>query len=162
MKILVTGGCGFIGSNFIRWMLEKYPDYSLVNVDKLTYAGNLKNLSDLSGSPRYTFVRGDITDAGLMEKIVRDGVDAIAHLAAESHVDRSIEDPGQFMKTNVFGTFVLLETVRKLAPARTIRFLHISTDEVYGSLERRGPLRKKRPWPRTAPIRRARPRQTSW
>ena len=93
MKILVTGGCGFIGSNFIRYFLKSYPSYSLINVDKLTYAGNLENLSDLSHSPRYHFMRGDIAEAPLMEELISKGMDAIVNFAAESHVDRSIEDP---------------------------------------------------------------------
>ena len=134
MKILVTGGCGFIGSNFIRYFLKSHPDYSLINVDKLTYAGNLANLSDVSHSPHYHFIRGDIADAPRIEELINKGVDAIVNFAAESHVDRSIEDPSAFIKTNVFGTFALLEAVRKLFPKQRIRFLHISTDEVYGSL----------------------------
>ena len=138
MKILVTGGCGFIGSNFIRYLLKTYPEVSIINVDKLTYAGNLENLSDFSHSPRYYFIRGDIAEAPLMEELVRKGVDAIVNFAAESHVDRSIEDPGAFMKTNIFGTFVLLEAVRKVFPGQKIRFIHISTDEVYGSLSETG------------------------
>jgi len=138
MKILVTGGCGFIGSNFIRYFLKFYPNDFLINLDKLTYAGNLENLSDLSGSPRYSFLRGDIADAPLMEELISKGIDAIINFAAESHVDRSIEDPHAFMKTNVFGTFVLLEAVRKVFPKQKIRFLHVSTDEVYGSLGETG------------------------
>ncbi|OGP92359.1 MAG: dTDP-glucose 4,6-dehydratase [Deltaproteobacteria bacterium RBG_16_48_10] len=138
MRILVTGGCGFIGSNFIHYVLKKYRDYSLINVDKLTYAGNLKNLSDLSHSARYTFVKGDIADSQRMEEVIHQGVDAIINFAAESHVDRSIEAPSEFMKTNVFGTFVLLEAIRKVFPKQSIRFLHVSTDEVYGSLGETG------------------------
>jgi len=138
MKILVTGGCGFIGSNFIRYFLKSHPDDLVINIDKLTYAGNLENLSDLSRSPRYHFVRGDIGDALRVEELIGKGVEAIVNFAAESHVDRSIEDPSAFMKTNVFGTFVLLEAVRKVFPKRQIRFLHISTDEVYGSLGQTG------------------------
>ena len=138
MRILVTGGCGFIGSNFVRYLLKTHPDYSLINVDKLTYAGNIENLSDLSNSPRYHFVRGDIADAPRMEELISKGVDAIVNFAAESHVDRSIEDPNAFMKTNVFGTFALLEAVRKVFPKQRIRFIHISTDEVYGSLSEFG------------------------
>ncbi|MEW6375852.1 MAG: dTDP-glucose 4,6-dehydratase [Thermodesulfobacteriota bacterium] len=145
MKILVTGGCGFIGSNFIRYFLKSYPDYSLINVDKLTYAGNLENLSDISHSPRYHFIRGDIAEAHRMEELIIKGVDAIVNFAAESHVDRSIEDPSAFMKTNVFGTFVLLEAVRKVFPGRRIRFLHISTDEVYGSLGETGAFTEETP-----------------
>jgi dTDP-glucose 4,6-dehydratase len=145
MKILVTGGCGFIGSNFIRYLLKTYPDYSVINVDKLTYAGNLENLSDLSPSPRYHFLRGDIADASQMEERVSKGVDAVVNFAAESHVDRSIEDPTAFMKTNVFGTFVLLETLRKVFPKQRILFLHVSTDEVYGSLGESGAFTEETP-----------------
>ena len=145
MKILVTGGCGFIGSNFIRYFLKSYPDYILINVDKLTYAGNLENLADLSHSPRYHFIRGDIADASQMEELISQGVDAIINFAAESHVDRSIEDPNAFIKTNVFGTFVLLEAVRKVFPTRRVRFIHISTDEVYGSLGETGMFTEEMP-----------------
>ncbi len=145
MKILVTGGCGFIGSNFIRHLLKTYPDYSVINVDKLTYAGNLENLSDLSSSPRYHFLRGDIAEASQMEELVSKGVDAIVNFAAESHVDRSIEDPTAFMKTNVFGTFVLLETLRKVFPKQRILFLQVSTDEVYGSLGESGAFTEETP-----------------
>ena len=145
MRILVTGGCGFIGSNFIRYLLKTYPEVSIINVDKLTYAGNLENLSDLSHSPRYYFIRGDIAEAPLMEELIRKGVDAIVNFAAESHVDRSIEDPGAFMKTNIFGTFVLLEAVRKVFPGQKIRFIHISTDEVYGSLSETGAFTEDTP-----------------
>ena len=134
MKILVTGGCGFIGSNFIRYLLKTYPDDVIINVDKLTYAGNLENLSDFSHSPRYRFVKDDIADASRMEVFINDGIDAIVNFAAESHVDRSIQDPSAFVRTNIFGTFVLLEAIRKVLPRQPIRFLHISTDEVYGSL----------------------------
>jgi dTDP-glucose 4,6-dehydratase len=145
MKILVTGCCGFIGSNFIRYFLKSYPNDALINVDKLTYAGNLENLSDLSQSPRYYFIRGDITDAPRMEELINKGVDAIINFAAESHVDRSIEDPSAFMKTNVFGTFVLLEAVRKVFSKQHIRFVHISTDEVYGSLGETGAFTEETP-----------------
>jgi dTDP-glucose 4,6-dehydratase len=145
MKILVTGGCGFIGSNFIRYFLKTYPDCSLINVDKLTYAGNLENLSDISQSPHYHFIKGDITDGPRMEELVSKGLDAIINFAAESHVDRSIEDPSTFMKTNVFGTFVLLEAIRKVFPGQRIRFLHISTDEVYGSLSEKGAFTEETP-----------------
>lgn len=145
MRVLVTGGCGFIGSNFIRYFLKTYSEASIINVDKLTYAGNLENLSDLSRSPRYHFVRGDIADAPLMESLVKKGLDAIINFAAESHVDRSIEDPSAFIRTNIFGTFVLLETLRKFSPQEKIRFLHISTDEVYGSLGDIGYFREETP-----------------
>ena len=145
MRLLVTGGCGFIGSNFIRDSLKNYPEVSIINVDKLTYAGNLENLTDLSHSARYHFIRGDIADAPRMEELIRKGVDAIVNFAAESHVDRSIEDPGAFMKTNIFGTFTLLEAVRKAFPGQKIRFLHISTDEVYGSLGETGAFTEETP-----------------
>jgi dTDP-glucose 4,6-dehydratase len=111
----------------------------------LTYAGNLENLSDLSQSSRYHFIRGDITDASRMEELISKGVDAIINFAAESHVDRSIEDPSTFMKTNVFGTFVLLEAIRKVFPRDRIRFIHISTDEVYGSLGEKGAFTEETP-----------------
>jgi dTDP-glucose 4,6-dehydratase len=145
MKVLVTGGCGFIGSNFIRYFLQSHPNDSLINVDKLTYAGNLENLSDVSQSPHYHFIRGDITDGPRMEELVSKGLDAIVNFAAESHVDRSIEDPSAFMKTNVFGTFVLLEAIRKVFLRQRIRFLHVSTDEVYGSLSETGAFTEETP-----------------
>ncbi len=135
MKILITGGAGFIGSNFIRHILSKYPDYHIVNLDKLTYAGNLDNLSDVEDHPNYQFVKGDVCDIDLVNQIVKDGVSAIVHFAAESHVDRSIYDPQIFVKTNVLGTQVLLESALKF---KIDRFLQVSTDEVYGSLGREG------------------------
>jgi dTDP-glucose 4,6-dehydratase len=125
--ILVTGGAGFIGSNFIRHLLARH-DYQIVNLDKLTYAGNLDNLRDVEGDPRYRFVQGDICDADLVGQLMA-GADAVAHLAAESHVDRSLIDPGAFIQTEVYGTFVLLEAARRRGVER---FLHVSTDEVYG------------------------------
>lgn len=132
MKILVTGGAGFIGSNFIRFMLAEHADVRIVNYDKLTYAGNLENLADLEGDPRYDFVRGDICDPrAVMEAM--EGCDAVVNFAAESHVDRSITGPAEFIATNVFGTQVILEAVKKL---KVERLLHISTDEVYGSIEK--------------------------
>jgi dTDP-glucose 4,6-dehydratase len=151
MKILVTGGCGFIGSNFVHYYLKKYPEDSLVNVDKLTYAGNLKNLSTLSLSSRYAFIRGDIGDPLQMEEIISQGVEGIVNFAAESHVDRSIEAPMDFMQTNVFGTFVLLEAVRKVSSKRRIRFLHVSTDEVYGSLGETGAFTEETPMAPNSP-----------
>jgi dTDP-glucose 4,6-dehydratase len=131
MKILVTGGCGFIGSNFIRYLLRQPEPYHLVNLDALTYAGNPANLQDLQRDPRYTFVHGDICDRPLVERLLADGVEAVVHLAAESHVDRSILDAAAFIRTNVVGTHTLLEAARK---AGVSRFVHVSTDEVYGSL----------------------------
>jgi dTDP-glucose 4,6-dehydratase len=131
MKILVTGGAGFIGSNFIKYILSKYPHYKLVNLDKLTYAGNLDNLSDVEDNPNYQFIKGDICDQNLVERIVEDKIEAIINFAAESHVDRSIYDPKVFVQTNVLGTQVLLESALKF---KTNRFIQVSTDEVYGTL----------------------------
>ncbi len=145
MKILVTGGCGFIGSNFIRYCLKSYPNYNIINVDKLTYAGNLENLADIANSPNYHFIKGDIAESELMDDLVKRGVDAIINFAAESHVDRSIEDPNAFIRTNIFGTFVILEAIRKVYPKQKIRLLHISTDEVYGSLDEKGSFREDMP-----------------
>jgi len=130
MKLLVTGGAGFIGSAFIR-MAAVETDWRIINLDKLTYAGNLENLAGVESNPRYEFVRGDICDASTVETAMR-GTDAVVHFAAESHVDRSILSPEPVIRTNVHGTFTLLETARRL---RVPRFLHVSTDEVYGSLE---------------------------
>jgi dTDP-glucose 4,6-dehydratase len=130
MKLLVTGGAGFIGSNFIRHVLATHPDDTVVNLDKLTYAGNPANLADLADDRRYRFVKGDIGDAELVRETAR-GVDAIVNMAAESHVDRSILDPDAFLRTGVQGVYTLLEAVREL---KIPRFLHISTDEVYGSI----------------------------
>jgi dTDP-glucose 4,6-dehydratase len=130
MKLLVTGGSGFIGSNFIRWILTEHPDDSVLNLDKLTYAGNPANLADVEADPRYAFVHGDIGDAKLVRDVAR-GMDAVVNFAAPSHVDRSILDPDEFLRTNVLGVHVLLEAVREL---RLPRMLHVSTDEVYGSI----------------------------
>jgi len=129
MKILVTGGAGFIGSNFVRYLLSHYPAYSLINLDKLTYAGNLDNLADISDYSQHQFVRGDIADAALVNRLASE-TEAIIHFAAETHVDRSILNAEDFIKTNVYGTYVLLEAARKYQHRR---FVHISTDEVYGS-----------------------------
>jgi dTDP-glucose 4,6-dehydratase len=130
VKLVVTGGAGFIGSNFIRHVLTTHPEDSVVNLDKLTYAGNRANLADLEGDRRYTFVHGDICDAKLVRDTLR-GVDAVVNFAAESHVDRSLMEADAFLKTDVFGVYTLLEAVREL---RIPRLLHISTDEVYGSV----------------------------
>jgi dTDP-glucose 4,6-dehydratase len=147
VKLLVTGGCGFIGSNFIRHLLAAHPDDSVVNLDKLTYAGNPANLADVEGDPRYRFVHGDICDATLVRDAVKDA-DAVINFAAESHVDRSLMEPDAFLKTDVFGVFTLLEAVREL---KIPRLLHVSTDEVYGSVERGSsresdPLRPSNPY----------------
>ena len=130
--LLITGGAGFIGSNFIRHMVNKYPDYRIVNLDKLTYCGNLENLRDIEKHKNYKFVKGDITDAKLVNKLVGES-DIVINFAAESHVDRSITDPGVFVRTNVLGTYTLLEAARK---AGVELFLQVSTDEVYGSVEK--------------------------
>lgn len=132
MNLLVTGGAGFIGSNFVRYMLNKYPEYKIVNYDLLTYAGNLENLKDIQEHPRYVFVKGDIRNDQLVDYIVKSHhIDVIVNFAAESHVDRSISDPNVFVKTNVLGTQVLLDVAR----ANNIqKYVQISTDEVYGSL----------------------------
>ncbi|NMC36462.1 dTDP-glucose 4,6-dehydratase [Candidatus Beckwithbacteria bacterium] len=130
MKLLVTGGAGFIGSNFIRYWLSKYPTDQIVNLDSLTYAGNLENLKIVEKNPNYQFVKGDICDSAVVKKAL-EGCEAIVHFAAETHVDRSISGPGAFIKTNIEGTYVLLEAAR----TKNIRFHHVSTDEVFGSLE---------------------------
>ena len=130
MKILVTGGAGFIGSNFIIYMMEKYPDYEIVNLDKLTYAGNLENLKSVENNGKYTFIHGDICDKEMVRGAIA-GCDTVVHFAAESHVDRSITEPTVFVQTNVIGTEVLLEIALELSIKR---FHHISTDEVFGTL----------------------------
>jgi dTDP-glucose 4,6-dehydratase len=130
-RLLVTGGAGFIGSNFIRHILNKYPDYKVTNLDKLTYCGNKANLKDIEKNRNYRFVKGDIADGKIVEKLVKE-CDVILNFAAETHVDRSIKDPSSFIKTNVFGTYILLEAANKF---KTELFIHISTDEVYGSIE---------------------------
>lgn len=131
-KILVTGGAGFIGSHFIRHLLATYDAYQIINLDKLTYCGNLENLADIKENPRYTFVQGDIADGQIVDTIVKNGVDAIVNFAAESHVDRSILDPAAFLHTSIQGTYTLLEAAKKYGVAT---FIQISTDEVYGSIE---------------------------
>ncbi len=139
--ILITGGAGFIGSHVVRLFVNKYPDYRIINLDKLTYAGNLTNLKDIEGRPNYEFVRADICDFDTVCSLMRErGVDGVIHLAAESHVDRSIRDPFTFARTNVLGTLSLLQASRLAWEARPERyegkrFYHISTDEVYGALE---------------------------
>lgn len=132
MKVLVTGGAGFIGANFVRFVLERRPDWHVVNLDLLTYSGNLENLAGIEKNARYRFVKGDIQDAPLVSKLI-DGCDGVVHMAAESHVDRSIMDSRPFVMTNVVGTQVLLDAARKKAGGGP-RFVYVSTDEVYGSL----------------------------
>ena len=130
MKILVTGGAGFIGSNFVRHLLATHPEDSVLNLDKLTYAGNLENLRDVERDPRYRFVAGDVCDAALVGELMA-GVDAVVHMAAETHVDKSNLGADDFLRTNVTGTFVLLDAARQ---TKVSRFLLVSTDEVYGSI----------------------------
>ncbi len=132
MKILVTGGSGFIGSNFVRHVLATHPDHAVVNLDKLTYAGNPENLRDVESDRRYRFVHGDICDAAAVRDAMA-GADAVVHFAAESHVDRSNLGADEFLRTNVNGTFTLLDTAREL---KVGRFVQVSTDEVYGSIAR--------------------------
>lgn len=136
MKILVTGGAGFIGSCFIRHILNKYPNYKIINLDALTYAGNIENLNDVKDNPNYTFVHGNICNKELAKQVILDrNVDAVVNFAAESHVDRSITGPEVFIETNVKGTLNLLQTAKE---AGVHRFLQVSTDEVYGSLGKEG------------------------
>ncbi|OPZ61264.1 MAG: dTDP-glucose 4,6-dehydratase 2 [Candidatus Aminicenantes bacterium ADurb.Bin508] len=167
-RVLVTGGCGFIGTNFIRYLFEK-TEFSgkIINLDKLTYAGNPKNLEGLAeryGAGRYRFLRGDIGDAALVEKILREEeVDTIVHFAAESHVDRSIRGPEEFVRTNVLGTFTLLEAARKVWESSTGKvFHHVSTDEVFGSLGPVGFFTEGSPYDPGAPIPPPRPPRTTW
>jgi dTDP-glucose 4,6-dehydratase len=149
VKILVTGGAGFIGSNFVKYIIEKYEDYNIVNIDALTYAGNLENLKDVEKNSRYRFVKGDICDVNLIDNIFDGGIDFVVNFAAESHVDRSIEDPGIFVKTNIMGTQVLLDAAKKAWQTGSdengypvykegVKYLQVSTDEVYGALGKTG------------------------
>lgn len=157
-NMLVTGGCGFIGTNFIRYMLSKQGREAgfsgrIINVDKLTYAGNPENLSDIEAgfSDRYLLIRADIGDYDRMKKVfVKYDIDSICHFAAESHVDRSIQEPGSFIRTNIHGTYTILELARK-TPARIDLFHHVSTDEVYGSLGREGYFTETTPYDPSSP-----------
>ncbi|WP_298036037.1 dTDP-glucose 4,6-dehydratase [uncultured Desulfuromonas sp.] len=172
--LLVTGGSGFIGSNFVRLALEKRPNSRVVNLDKLTYAGNPNNLSDIESDPRYRFVQGDICDAELVARLFEEEqIDTVIHFAAESHVDRSITGPGEFIRTNINGTFTLLEAAKNAwqpvtddesrvtskddsktghsSPVTRHRFLHVSTDEVYGSLGETGLFKETTPYDPRSP-----------
>ena len=146
-KIMVTGGAGFIGSNFVRYMLDKYPDYEIVNLDSLTYCGNLENLQGIENNPNYKFIKGDITDKSLVFDIVSK-MDYVINFAAESHVDRSIEDPEIFIKSNILGTQVLLDAAKKY---NIKKYLQVSTDEVYGSLGETGYFREDTPLSANSP-----------
>jgi len=147
MKLLITGGCGFIGSNFIRLILKKYPQDKVTNLDKLTYAGNSQSLKDIENDPRYTFVEGDICDKELVNSLVKDA-DTIVHFAAESHVDRSIIVSDEFVRTNVIGTHVLLDAAVRHGNKR---FHHISTDEVFGELGETGKFSEETPYDPRSP-----------
>ncbi|WP_136805250.1 dTDP-glucose 4,6-dehydratase [Desulfosediminicola flagellatus] len=143
--VLVTGGCGFIGSNFVRLLLDDYPEWRVINLDKLTYAGNLRNLKGITEGENYRMVKADICDAEAIENLfIEEEIDTVVHFAAESHVDRSISGPAEFIQTNIIGTFTLLEAARKnwlaegVDDSREKCFLHVSTDEVYGSLGETG------------------------
>lgn len=157
-NILITGGCGFIGSNFIRLALEKSANHTIVNLDSLTYAGNLCNLEGLENDSRYRFVNGDICDHDLVARIfAEENIDTVVHFAAESHVDRSIDGPAEFIHTNILGTFNLLEAARKAwltessGVGNAKRFLHVSTDEVYGSLGDTGLFSETTPYDPRSP-----------
>ncbi|MBN4049074.1 dTDP-glucose 4,6-dehydratase [archaeon AH-315-M20] len=146
-RILVTGGCGFIGSNFIHYILERYNDVAIINLDKITYCGNLDNLRSIENNPRYEFIHGDICDSRLVNNIMK-SVDAVVHFAAESHVDNSIKNCSEFVKTNVVGTQVLLSA----AFSNNIkRFHHISTDEVFGTLGKTGEFNENTPYSPRSP-----------
>lgn len=160
-SILITGGAGFIGSNFVPYFIKKYPDVHLVNLDKLTYAGNLDNLKECVGVPHYTFIQGDICDRPLVEKIFSENdIRGVIHFAAESHVDNSIENPGAFIKTNIEGTFTLIDVAFRYwmtgpgqvkADYENCRFHHISTDEVYGALGQQGFFSETTPYAPNSP-----------
>jgi len=153
-SILITGGAGFIGSHVVRLFVEKYPEYRVVNLDKLTYAGNLKNLRDIENKSNYIFEKGDICDNGFVNKVFNKyNIEYVIHLAAESHVDRSITDPHAFINTNIFGTMVLLNVCRDLWKDNYNNklFYHISTDEVYGSLGKTGYFTEETPYDPKSP-----------
>lgn len=150
--ILITGGAGFIGSNFVPYFIERYPDYFLVNLDKLTYAGSLENLKEIGNNSRYRFVKGDICDRKLVESIFREfDIKGVIHFAAESHVDNSIENPEVFMQTNVLGTWTLIDVAKSCWVDKCSRFHHISTDEVYGTLGETGYFTEETPYRPNSP-----------
>jgi len=150
--LLITGGAGFIGSHVVRRMVNRYPQYRIVNLDALTYAGNLENLRDLESASNYSFVKADITDAAAMEELfAREKFDGVIHLAAESHVDRSISNPIDFVMTNVVGTVVLLNAFKAHGNMKTGRFYHVSTDEVYGTLGDEGKFTESTPYDPNSP-----------
>lgn len=148
LKLLITGGAGFIGSNFVHYMLREHPSYRLINVDLLTYAGNPDNLAGLENEPRYRFVKADIADRSALEQVFEDGVDAVLNFAAESHVDRSITNPGVFVHSNVQGTQVLLDLAKKY---NVSKYVQISTDEVYGTLGPEGLFTEQNPLAANSP-----------
>lgn len=151
-KILITGGAGFIGSHVVRLFVNKYPNYQIVNLDLLTYAGNLENLKDIEHAPNYKFVKGDITDAAFIQTLFeKEQFEGVIHLAAESHVDRSILDPLSFLKTNVLGTANLLDAFKRFHVGDKPMFYHISTDEVYGELEDTGKFTETTPYAPNSP-----------
>jgi dTDP-glucose 4,6-dehydratase len=149
MKLLVTGGAGFIGSNFVRYMVNKYPEYTIVNLDLLTYAGNLENLKDIENAPNYKFVRGDIADREFINGLFKEEkFDYVLNFAAESHVDRSITDPGIFVQTNIQGTLALLDAAKTFG---VTKYLQVSTDEVYGTLGETGYFTEETPLAANSP-----------
>ncbi len=153
-NVLVTGGAGFIGSNFVHLLMEERPDYHITVLDKLTYAGNLKNLDNWKGNPRFKFIKADLSDKLKVEEVFQTNTfDYVVHFAAESHVDRSITGPEVFLQTNIFGTFYLLESIKKYwnSDSKDKRFLHVSTDEVYGSLGESGFFTEETPYAPNSP-----------
>lgn len=153
-KILITGGAGFIGSHVVRRFVQNYPDYHIYNLDALTYAGNLENITDIEHCKNYTFIKGDIVDADFIQNLFQQyQFDGVIHLAAESHVDRSITDPLAFVKTNVFGTMNLLNAAKTIWKDNSVgkRFYHVSTDEVYGSLGATGLFTETTPYDPNSP-----------
>jgi len=149
MKLLITGGAGFIGSNFVRYMVNKYPNYQIVNLDLLTYAGNLENLKDIENAPNYKFVRGDIADREFVQGLFKEEkFDYVLNFAAESHVDRSITDPGIFVQTNIQGTLALLDAAKTFG---VTKYLQVSTDEVYGTLGETGYFTEETPLAANSP-----------